>query len=136
MSKMVTYHSITARCQPVLSCTGYFAGTAEHACSVTVQQAGGSHPICDAILALPAGRGPPLFNTNNVVAPHYWPDTTAGATAAAHALRHLAEASTAARVTTQRQADQQAAGEALVREQQRRALAVAAAQADKQVRKV
>lgn len=83
-----------------------------------------------AVLCLPAGKPPVLLNTSNISTPHYWPDTTTGATAAAQAFRQLAEALAAARCAALRDLQQQAAWGAAQREQERREAASAATKAE------
>lgn len=74
-----------------------------------------------------------LLNTSNCLAPLYWPDSTAGAIAAAQALRQRNEAAAAAKLAALRDKQQREARAAQAQEEERRTAAKAAAQADKQV---
>jgi hypothetical protein len=74
-----------------------------------------------------------LLNTSSCPAPNYWPDSTANATALAHALRQAAEQEAAARKAGLAEQQLLSAAEARRLEQERQAAVTAAAQAGKQV---
>ena len=73
------------------------------------------------------------LNNSSVASPDYWPDTTAGATAAAQTLRQQAQVLAALRVAALQELQQEAAAVAALEEARRQA-AQGASQAAEQVR--